>query len=144
MSKIDKNGNIEISPTSKHLKQGAKDGTFRESSISSKYSSKGATTSLFAFIVLILFTIAFSHYIRTGTFIDFSFKSLIDYFAGMPDVSISFATFNLEIYADLGVFNFVKSLWNPIACIMEFGITLSGMGIQMFVVLGYLVGLFFL
>ena len=95
-------------------------------------------------IVLVLFAIVFSHYIRTGTFINFSFKSLIDYLSGMPDVSVAFATIDLTITADWGAFNFLRSFINAISGGFEVMWTMSGMIIQAFVVIGYLLGLFFI
>lgn len=143
MSKIYRDGRIDIStPTggTYTLQEGRTTEVIR----SKKISPKGVSGSLFAFIVLILFTIAFSHYIRTGTFINFSFKSLIDYFAGMPDVSISFAQIDLTIYSDWGLFNFLRSFLNFFTGGFELMITITGFISQGFVVIGYLVGLLFI
>lgn len=149
MSKIDKNGNIEITPASSHLKEGAKNGSFRERSKSLKDNSvepnyKGGAVGIFGIIILILFVVAFSHYIRTGTFIDFSFKSMIDYLATMPDVSLQFMQIDLTAYGDWGLFNFAKSIWNFIAPLFEFSITITGMITQSFVVIWFLVTMLFI
>ena len=144
MSKIDKNGNIEITPSSSHLKEGAKNGSFRDSSNSKGKIGINGSVGIFGIIILILFVVAFSHYIRTGTFIDFSFKFMIDYLAAMPDVSLQFMQVDLTASGDWGIFNFAKYIWNFVALICEFGITLSGLGIQALVVIWFLVTMFFI
>lgn len=111
---------------------------------SSNTNYKGLGSSIFGVIVLILFIVAFSHYIRTGTFINFSFKSMIDYLATMPDVSLQFMQVDLSAYGDWGIFNFAKYIWNFIAQIFEFGITITGLSLQALVVIFFLVSMFFI
>lgn len=118
----------------------------RSHTFKDKYSINSSTmkSSLFAMIALVLFAIVFSHYIRTGSFINFSFKSLIDYLAGMPDVSLAFSTIDLSINSDWGVFNFLVPIINTLTSFIEVTWTMSGMIIQAFIVIGYLLGLFFI
>lgn len=123
-----------------HLESSINDGSFKKTNS----FPKGTGGSLFAMIVLILFVIVFSHYIRTGTFINFSFKSLIDYLADMPDVSVYFSTIDLSITADWGVFNFFRSFLNFFVDSFEILVTISGMAIQALVIIFYMVGLFFI
>lgn len=107
------------------------------------HTSKPMFKSIFVYIVLVLFVIAYSHYIRTGTFIDFSFKSLIDRLADMPDVSISFTNIDLTINGDWGVVDFLRDFLNYFTSCFEVILTLTGFVVQGFIVIFFLVSLFF-
>lgn len=110
----------------------------------SKGNFSGIYTSLFAFIVLFLFIIVFSYYIRTGQLIDFSFKSLVDYLSGMPDITFTLSKIDLTIYSDWGFFNFLRDFINIFSGLTEFSLQFSGMIGQVFVVIGFIVGLIFI
>ena len=116
-----------------------------------KISTKGLdkinsnnSMSLFAFIILVLFIISYSHFVRTGQLFNFSFKSLIDYLSGMPDITFTLSKVDLTIYADWGFFNFLRDFINIFSGLTEFSFQFSGMIGQAFIVIGYLVGLLFL
>lgn len=78
------------------------------------------------FIISILFVV-FSSYLRTGNIESFTFKSLIDVFSNVPLIDVGWSEIDLTVYADWGPFNFLKSIWNPLASIWEFCVSIIGM-----------------
>lgn len=79
---------------------------------------------IFLFILLLS---VLATYIKTGTTDTFTFKSLLEIFSNSPMVDVSWSNVDLTIYADWGVFNFLKSFLNWFAQIFEFLVTIVGM-----------------
>lgn len=107
-------------------------------------SRSGSFFSIFRIFVLLLIIISFSYFIRNGTYVDFSFQSLIERLADCPDVSLSFSNINLHIGGDWGFFDFFRGFLNQFTGAMEVMVTFTGFMVQMFVVLFYLLRLFFI
>lgn len=110
----------------------------------SKHNYNGIKSSIFGIFVLLLFIIAFSHYVRTGTFVDFSFKSLIDYLSTMPDISMSFYKIDLKITSDWYFFNFFRDFLNLFTPILQVFWTIGAMFWQAIIVVFWFLGLFFI
>ena len=100
--------------------------------------------NIFFVIFMVLFVITFSHYIRTGVFIDFTFKSLIEYLSGMPDIVFSMSKVSLSIGGNWGWFDSFRLFLNGITGVFEFALMIISMCGQSLVVVGYLVGLLFI
>lgn len=141
MSKIDKNGNFEISSPSKHLKQGVKDSTFRESN---NHTSSFKGIGIFGLIFCFIFVIAFANYLKTGQFSNISFKSFIEFLSSAPNIDISWSLVDLTIYAEWGIFNFLRDFFNWFTNMFEVLISLFGMIVQALAFIFHLVkGLLF-
>lgn len=133
MSKIDKNGNIEISTPNIHLKDGVKNGTIRETK---DYKSKSTgSISIFGLIFVIIFVIAFVNYLRTGQISNVTFKGFIEFLANAPQIDVSWSLVDLTIYGDWGAFNFLRIFFNWFTDMFEVMISFFGMIIQS---LGYI------
>ena len=109
-------------------------------------STKRETGSfgIFKLFIVVLVIISFSYFIRNGSTINFSFQSLLNRLADCPDVSLSFAQFDMTIYGDWGPFDVIRGFLNMFAESFEIMITFTGFLFQMFVVLFYLLGLLFI
>lgn len=128
MSRIDKNGNIEITPISTHLKSGAIKGDFKESK--STQSESHNHINLFGFLIIILVIISLAHFLRTGNLSDITFKGFIEFLSNAPSFDISWSMVDLTIYGDWGIFNFLREFFNWFTDIWEVCITLFGMIIE--------------
>ncbi len=126
MSKIDKNGNIDITPTSPHLKDGAKHGSFKEKRPFRDNTSRAGVGGLLSVFIIVLFIISFSNYIRTGQFVEFSFNSLLDFLSNFPQVDFNRFVFDLTIYSDWSVFNFLRDFINFFTDFLELLIMFTG------------------
>lgn len=82
---------------------------------------------IFGVIIFILLLIVFSSYLRSGDTTSFTFMSLLDVFSDVPSIDVSWSKVDLTIYADWGVFNFLKSFLNWFTSIWEFFIVVIGM-----------------
>lgn len=76
----------------------SKDKTYKKMSV-----DKSSRFSIFCLFVFLLFVYAYVSYIRTGSVVTISFKSLIEWLAEVPDVSSSFVLSDVSIGGYWGV-----------------------------------------
>lgn len=100
--------------------------------------------SIFLIIIITILVVCYSYFIRYGTHLDFSFKALLDYASGMPDVAFTLSKVSLQIGGSWGVFDCFRIFINSISGVLEFSIVVIGLIGQAFVVIAYGVGLLFI
>lgn len=100
--------------------------------------------SIFLIIVITILVICYSYFIRYGTDLEFSLKSLLEYASGMPDVAFTLSKLSLSIGGSWGVFDCFRIFINSMSGVLEFSLMIIGMIGQALVVIAYGVGLLFI
>ena len=107
------------------------------------YDKGYSSTSIFTLVMLILFIYAYVYYVRTGTISTISFKSLLEYFTTVPDITSSFYLSNFSIGGDWGIFDFLRSFLNIFANFFSVSFSVFGFLIQGLVFIFWCVRFFF-
>ena len=106
--------------------------------------SKFSKMSVFYVIFLFIFIIAFSGFLRGEVASDITFTGLLNYLSNSPSIDVSWSFIDLTIYADWGVFNFLKLFFNWFTDIIEVLVMLFGMIIKgLSFIIYFIKGLFF-
>lgn len=110
----------------------------------SHYDMHYDSKTVFTIIVLILFIYAYVSYIRSGSIVTITFKSLLDYLTTVPNLTPSFYLVDFTIAGSWGNFNFLRDFLNIFASF--FGVTFAVFGflIQGFIFIFWCVRFFFI
>lgn len=108
------------------------------------YDKKYDSKSIFILIFLILFIYAYVQYIRTGSITTISFKSLLEYFTTVPDITSSFYLSNFSIGGDWGLFEFLRNFLNIFANFFSVTFSVFGFLIQGLIFIFWCVRFFFI
>ena len=88
--------------------------------------SKRDFIGIFGVIFLVIFIIVFSNFILAGNHYTFTFKGLLEFLGDIPDVDVSWAYKDFTIYANWGIWNFLRDFFNGFISIIEFWFFLTG------------------
>lgn len=101
--------------------------------------------SVLAFFLMAILIFSLASYLTYGsTSSNLTFIGFLNYLAGAPNIELSWMTLDLTIYADWGVFNFLRSFLNFFTDIFEvllfvFGLITKGLGYIIYFVHGLFV-----
>lgn len=116
----------------------SKDKTYKKMSV-----DKTSRFSIFCLFVFILFVYAYVSYIRTGSVVTISFKSLIEWLAEVPDVSSSFVLTDVSIGGDWGLFDVLRNWLNFFISSFSVVVTVCGFIVQALILIVHFARFFF-